>query len=119
MRLVRRLADVLPHAEEVDRCRVLEALAGLDHRAYGPDPGAIDVPGIILPARARAMPFHTRRTVTELRFNTAAVEVRGLNNVRIGRDEWVRSHTPPPVLREDWSRAGTKAESAGKPEGFE
>src|SRR5437879_3493577 len=70
--LVRCLSDVLPHTEKVDRGGVLEALPGLDHRAHGPDPYAVDVPCIVLPARARAMAFHTRRTVEELGFDTAA-----------------------------------------------
>src|SRR2546426_1519153 len=71
--LVCRLSDVLPHTEEVDRRGVFEALARLDHRAHRPDADAIDVPGIVLPARARAMPFHTRRPVAELRFDIVAV----------------------------------------------
>ena len=94
--VVRPLSDVLPHTEEVDRRGILEPLARLDDRADGPDPRPLEVPGVVLPADACAMPLHAGSASAELRLDPALVQVGGLDDVRIGRDDSVAGHDLPP-----------------------
>src|SRR5215472_3029331 len=95
MGVIGRLADVLPHAEEVDRSGILEAPTRLDHRAHGPDPRALEVPGVVLLSGPGTMPFHAGRASAELRLDPALVEVRRFDDVGIGRDDVVVAYTVP------------------------
>src|SRR5262245_48505848 len=104
--LVSGLPDVFPDTQKVDRRRIFEPLTGLDHRSDGANPGPVEVPGVVHPARTRAVPFHAGRTAAEFWLDASLVQIRGLDDVRIGRDQLVSGHGRPPdgKLRPRWFR---------------
>src|SRR5436853_4522825 len=97
--LVGAVPDIFPEAETVDRRRIFEPLTGLHHASDGANPRAPEVPGVVLTPHARAMPFHAGRTAAEFRLNARVVQIGGLYDVRIGRDQLVPGHDEPP---ESW-----------------
>ena len=94
--------DVFPRAEEIDLRRILEPLSGLHHGAQGAGLLTVDEPGVEFAARGRLQPRQTRGPLPEFWLDPGRVEVRRLDDVRIGRDELVRQHRNSP------SRSGRK-----------
>src|SRR6266446_1137541 len=92
MRVVSALAHILPNAQKIDLRRVLEALAGLHYRTQGADLRAVEHPGVIFPTGRGLVPLYPRRPLAKFGLDPGRIHVRRLDDMRIRRDHFVRSH---------------------------
>src|ERR1700758_4729127 len=92
MRIVGAFPHILPDAEKIDLRGVLESLPGLHHGSQGADLDAVQHPGVIFAADRGLVPLDPRRALAESGLDPGRVHVRRLDDMRVRRDHFERTH---------------------------